>query len=177
MGVARSGNSFTSAINRWSIRAFERSRAADSYAELEALEQAFSTLDAREKAAQVDLQRATARDLRHQAQQKRAELAELNAATALLLAELTALEQPESPFTHSCLSSQPIAGAMLHPITLRNDHPDIAFLGHWEMRINQPSLPNLCLPRSRRLRIQIQKLEVEAAEIEAGLPRVSVEAA
>jgi hypothetical protein len=35
-------------------------------AELEALEEAFSTLDAREKAAQVDLQRATARDLRHQ---------------------------------------------------------------------------------------------------------------
>jgi hypothetical protein len=82
MGVARTGNSFTSAINRWSIRTFERSRRATPLiltAELEALEQAFSTLDTREKAARVDSQRATARDLGHQAQQKHAELAELNA--------------------------------------------------------------------------------------------------
>jgi len=168
MGVARSGNSFTSAINRWSIRAFERSRAATPLiltAELEALEQAFSTLNPREKAAQVELQRVTARDLRHQAQQKRAELAELNAQTIKLLAKLGTLEGVR--YTHSILYAQPAEGAWLR---IENLAPPLEYQGIPEL---QPNIPGperkVEIPRSRRLRTEAEELDARAEALENGL--------
>jgi hypothetical protein len=143
--------------------------------ELEALERALNTLDGRERTAQVELKRATAGALRNQAEDKRRQLEELNAATGLLLNQLTALEQPESPFTHSILSSQPLAGAWLGLTTLKTNRD--SWLGFWELQADQPGKPNLCAPLSRRLRVEIERLETEASTIEAKLPALSAEAA
>jgi hypothetical protein len=131
-------------------------------AELEAVEQAFTTLDAGEKAAHVELQRASARDLRHQAQQKRVELAELNAATTKLLSELGKLEGVA--YTHSILSAQPAEGAW---VRMENLAPPLEYQGIPELQPNMPGPERKVeIPRSRRLRMEAEELEAKADALE-----------
>ena len=117
------------------------------------------------KAAQVDLQRATARDLRSQAERKRAEMDTLNAQTAKLLAQLSTLKGVR--YTHSILSAQPVAGAWLRRENLA---PPLEYQGIPEL---QPNIPGperkVEIPRSRRLRTEAEELDARAEALENGL--------
>jgi hypothetical protein len=135
-------------------------------AEVDGLVAALQELDDEQKRAQLELERAKARDLRQQAARKRAELEALNARTAAFLGKIGDLENVR--FTHSILSSQPIATAWLTPIL----KPPLGFEGILELVVDVPGRPHASYvywPRSRKLRAEIGDLEIKAEAIERGL--------
>jgi hypothetical protein len=141
-------------------------------AELRVIEKALGVLAEHEKVAEIEVRRATARDIRRQAKEKASELEKLNQETAKLLVELSRLEGV--PFTPSILSSQPVLGnrgVMADPLTTNAPDP---WLGILELRVNNPSGELAHAPRSRGMRAEIRKLEAEAASIEQNLiPRAT----
>lgn len=140
--------------------------------EREVIEGALALLQQEESAASVDLQRAKVFDLKEQAQRKRVELERLNTETQTLLSKLSELEGVS--FTPSILSSQPLPGAWLKPETLREPEP---WLGVLELALNIPGQRNLATPRSRRLRAEIEQLEIDAETLERQISRESLNAA
>ncbi|MGI9073362.1 MAG: hypothetical protein ACR2JB_19100 [Bryobacteraceae bacterium] len=133
-------------------------------AELQTIETALEILNADQKAADIDLERAKAADLRAQAGRKRAKLDSLNAETGALLAKLSALEGVT--FTHSILSSQPVLGnlgMMADPLTYKSPDPWVPIFA---LAVNNPSGRIAYAPKSIELREEIKKLEGEAVSIE-----------
>lgn len=144
-------------------------------AELRAIEAALALLTEDQKAATIDLDSARARDLRERVRQKRTELERLNRETQALLTKLGELE--DAVFDQAILSSQPLrlSGAWLNPGTLKEPEDWLALT---ELIPNIPSQRPMAVPRSRRLRKEIEELQLQASEIEATLPKeLSTEAA
>jgi DNA repair exonuclease SbcCD ATPase subunit len=135
-------------------------------AEVDAVIAALQELDAEQKRAQLELERAKARDLRQQTARKRAELESLNARTGALLSKLGEFEGVT--YSHSILSSEPRRGAWLTPIIT----PPVGYESVLEMIVDSPGRPldsYICWPRSRKLRAEMAKLEIEAETIERRL--------
>jgi hypothetical protein len=137
---------------------------ADIRLRADGLSAALVTLENRRAAALVDQRRATAADLRQQAEAKRAELAALEVKTAKLLAELSALENV--PFTVSILSSE--CKGSWYPKTGGLQAPE-AHLGCWECFADPVNPEMFHTPRSRFLRVEIADLEAKAGKIETEL--------
>ena len=134
---------------------------AEMRAEIEAIAAAIKALDEDERQLGVDVERAKACDLRQRAAQKVAELETLDAQTAILLAQLSTLEGVE--FSRSILSSQPLPGAWLTPLL----KPPLEYQGVLELGVNIPRKEAIvAVPRSRRLRMEIEEIELEALIIE-----------
>jgi multidrug efflux pump subunit AcrA (membrane-fusion protein) len=134
---------------------------AELRAEIDAIQSALVLLSEDAKAAKLNVERARAQRLRRQASEKRAELEALNAQTAALLAKLGELESV--PYTHSILSSQPYPGSWLRPATLQQP---LEYEGIVELQLNIPAEQKLYVPRSRKLRMEITELELQAEKIE-----------
>jgi chromosome segregation ATPase len=143
---------------------------AELRSELEAISAALVLLDEDEQLIALDVERARALDLRRQASEKKVQLEELNGKTAKLLLELAKLEDVEF-FTHSILSAQPLPGAWLQHATVK---PPLDYQGIPELMLNIPaSERKIAVPLSRRLRKEVEDLELEATIIEQKLAAVS----
>lgn len=141
---------------------------AELRVEAEAIRAEIERLALEEPAAEIAIERARGRELHGQAQEKRVELAKLNAETAVLLGRLSELEKVR--YTHSILSSQPMPDKWIDLATMK---PGAEWQSIFELSLNvpMPSSGNLGVPRSRRLRTEIDALELEAQTIEDKLPR------
>jgi hypothetical protein len=137
-------------------------RVVELRVEIEALQSALELLAADQSAAEIDIERAKAIEIRERAQTKREELESLDAKTGVLLAKLAELEGVR--FTHSILSSEPVIDAYMQ--VGWGDHP-LEYQSVAELVLRVPGGPMIVqAPRSRQLRGQIEELEREASLIE-----------
>jgi hypothetical protein len=137
-------------------------RVVELRVEIEALQSALELLAADQIAAEIEVERAKAAEVRQRAQTKREELESLDAKTGVLLAKLADLEGVA--YTHSILSSEPVIDAYMQ--VGWGDHP-LEYQSVAELVLRQPGGPMIVqAPRSRVLRTEIEELEREASLIE-----------
>jgi hypothetical protein len=142
---------------------------AEIRTEIDLCERALVVLDDQGSAAQVDLKRATAGDLRRQAGEKRMELDALRKKTGALLRQLSDLELAELPGVQY---GQHILCAQRHGAYVQAQGGYIAppdYFASWEVSIDPTNPQPFEMPRSYVLRGQIEKLEQDAAAIELEL--------
>ena len=127
---------------------------------------ALPELDRRQARAEVELKRATAADLRQQAERKKDELALLEQKTAKHLQALSELEETEYD---GCILQAQRAGEW---VTLQGGlNRPAPWQGPLECTTDPTNHNPYAVPRSRRLRDEIAGLELKAGEIETGLGR------
>ena len=154
--------------NREQLRAM-----AEVAVEIDVISAMLPTVDAERAAAELSLEHLRVDELRSEAERKRDQLKELESKTAEFLKKLAALELV--PYTGSVLSSQPAPGLWLDRMTLK---PATPWRSIFELVPNNPGAPeNVCVPLSRRLRQEIEDLELRALELERQLEQKAVAAA
>jgi hypothetical protein len=142
--------------------------------ELKAIEKALAVLDEDVREAQAEIERAKAREIRAEIAGKQRELDALNKKTESLLGQLSALE--EVTYTRSVLSSEPVKGKWFQPYT--GFGPPLPHLGVLELEAQHPPHGLLFyLPKSRRLMLDIERLESDAKRIEDKIPSKASDAA
>jgi hypothetical protein len=131
--------------------------------ELGLVERALETLEARAAAAQFDLKRATAGDLRHQAREKEKELKGLQERVAPLLSKLSDLLDVR--YDQGILAAQRTGIWIPYPIEVV---PTLPLECRSPLDVGPDPLNNTlyAVPLTNRLRAQIKQLELEAALIE-----------
>jgi hypothetical protein len=132
--------------------------------ELRAIERGLSLLDVRQAQAVLGLKRATAAALRGQADRKRAELASIEEKMALLLAELGRLV--DVPLTACCVGYERKGVWLTAQAGLNTPEP---WLGPGEVWPDPTNREQFHIPLPRRLRVEIQALENDAAKLESEL--------
>jgi hypothetical protein len=145
---------------------------ADLRLKVDSINAGLRACEKRKAAAAVDRRRAEAAAIRHQAEVKRANLADLEKKTAKLLNDLSELENVT--YTRAVLCAQRTPGSWEPAVTATIR--DINYLSPAEVIRYLASYDPYAVPRSRQLFVAIQELENQAAKIDSELAAGPVEA-